>query len=95
MGAEEWFDFQRERQRVARSGGRDISREQRLERFLWDADFGGIWRHGSFESRGGLLSSVEPNSIATFTSQNGLICLRHSDPYTAQARGPADRPAGI
>jgi hypothetical protein len=31
----------------------------------------------------GCFASVEPNSIATFTSQNGLICLRHNDPFTA------------
>jgi hypothetical protein len=31
----------------------------------------------------GCFASVEPNSVATFTSQNGLICLRHNDPFTA------------
>ena len=31
----------------------------------------------------GCFASVAPNSVATFTSQNGLICLRHSDPFTA------------
>ena len=29
----------------------------------------------------GCFASVAPNSIATFTSQNGLTCLRQSDPY--------------
>ena len=31
----------------------------------------------------GCFASVESNSVATFTSQNGLICLRHNDPFTA------------
>jgi hypothetical protein len=35
----------------------------------------------------GCFASVAPNSIATVTSQNGLTCLRQSDPYTAQAQG--------
>ena len=33
----------------------------------------------------GCFAPVAPNSIATLTSQNGLTCLRQSDPYTAQA----------
>src|SRR5271154_3744128 len=35
----------------------------------------------------GCFASVAPNSIATVTSQNGLTCMRQSDPYTAQAQG--------
>jgi len=35
----------------------------------------------------GCFASVEPNSIATLTSQNGLTCLRHSDAYAAQVPG--------
>ena len=35
----------------------------------------------------GCFASVAPNSIATVTSQNGLTCLRQSDPYTAQTQG--------
>jgi hypothetical protein len=35
----------------------------------------------------GCFAPVAPNSIATLTSQNGLTCLRQSDPYTAQAQG--------
>jgi hypothetical protein len=31
----------------------------------------------------GCFASVESNSVATFTTQNGLICLRHNDPFTA------------
>ena len=40
----------------------------------------------------GCFASVEPNSVATFTSQNGLICLRHNDPFTA-ADLPTHKPA--
>jgi hypothetical protein len=56
----------------------------------------------------GCFASVEPNSVATFTSQNGLICLRHNDPFTAadlpthkpapapyESPGPAPAPVGF
>jgi hypothetical protein len=32
----------------------------------------------------GCFTSVAPNSVATFTSQNGLTCLRQNDRFTAQ-----------
>jgi len=40
----------------------------------------------------GCFVSVAPNSIATLTSQNGLTCLRQSDPFTA-ADLPTHKPA--
>jgi hypothetical protein len=36
---------------------------------------------------GGCFTSVAPNSVATFTSQNGLTCLRQNDRFTAQTGG--------
>ena len=35
----------------------------------------------------GCFTSVAPNSVATFTSRNGLTCLRQNEPFAAQAPG--------
>jgi hypothetical protein len=38
----------------------------------------------------GCFTSVAPNSVATFTLQNGLTCLRQNEPFTAQTTGNND-----
>jgi hypothetical protein len=39
----------------------------------------------------GCLTSVAPNSIATFTSRSGLTCLHQNEPFTAQTgNNPSD-----
>jgi hypothetical protein len=35
----------------------------------------------------GCFASVAPNSVAIFTSRNGVTCLRQNDAFTAQAPG--------
>jgi hypothetical protein len=42
----------------------------------------------------GCFTSVMSNSVATFTSRDGLTCLRKNEPFTAQANGNGNNDNG-